>query len=122
MTIRPTASSQVRAYFADKPARAQRALRAIRGAVKKAAPDAVEHFSYRIPGFKLDGRPLVWYAAFANHCSLYPIGEQIRRAHTEALRSFATSKGTVRFPLEAAMPTALIGRLVKARVAQLRSR
>jgi hypothetical protein len=54
----------------------------------KTAPKAVEHFSYGIPGFRLDGRPLVWYAAFKQHVSLYPVTAAIRLP-TRWTRAFA---------------------------------
>jgi len=112
--------AQRRAYLASLPAPVRKRLKDIRDIVRAIAPDAVEVFSYGIPGFKLDGKPLVWYAAFKHHTSLYPMTASIRRAHAAALKDYKMSTGTVQFPLDTPLPLALIKRLVKARLAELR--
>ena len=112
---------QIRAYFAAQPPKTRAVLKQIREAIKAVAPDAVDSFSYGIPGVKLDGKALVWYAGFTHHTSLYPIGDAIRARYRSELEGYETSKGTVRFPLDKPLPLTLVKRLVKARVEQMRS-
>lgn len=112
---RDSAGAQVRRYMASQPAKQRTALRTVRAAIRATAPKAVEHFSYGIPGFRLEGRPLVWYGAFRQHVSLYPVTAAIQRPLADDMKGYETSKGTIRFPLEEPMPVALIKKIVRAR-------
>ena len=89
----------------------------MRAVIRSAVPaQAVEIISYQIPAFKTK-KVLVWYAAFAEHCSLFPTASVIED-FKGGLAGYRISKGTVQFPLDKALPTALIKKLLKARVAQ----
>jgi uncharacterized protein YdhG (YjbR/CyaY superfamily) len=112
----------VRKYIAALPPPARRRMQQMRSVIRAASPGAVEHFSYRIPGFKLDGQPLVWYAAFKAHTSLYPITAPLLRAMELDLSAYETSKGTIRFPLSKALPVSLVKTLVRGRAIDARER
>ncbi len=113
-----SAPGDVDEYLASVPEPARSTLEAIRAAIRSAAPpEAVETISYRIPAFKYKGI-LMWYAALADHCSLFPTAS-IVEAFKRELEDFATSKGTIQFPTDKPLPAALVKRIVEARVAQI---
>ncbi len=103
-------------YIAGFPPEIQEKLEKIRATIRKAAPKAEEAISYMMPTFKLHG-VLVHFAAFKNHIGFYPAPGGIE-AFKEELSIYEIAKGTVRFPLDQRIPYALIGKIVKFRVAQ----
>lgn len=113
------AAAQIRAYLAAQPPKARKALGLVRSAIHAAAPGAVDAFSYRMPGTRLSGKVLVWYAGFTKHFSLFPIGAAIRRKLAADVKGYKTSTGTIQFPLSDPVPVTLIKKLVKARAAEV---
>lgn len=104
-------------YLAGVPEPARTTLQRIRAMIRSAAPpDATETISYGMPAFKHNGI-LVWFAAFSNHCSLFPTAAVIEALKND-LKGFRISKGTVQFPTEKPLPAALVKKIVKLRVAQ----
>ena len=105
-------------YLAGVSEEKRAALQALRRIIKAAAPKAEECFSYGLPAFRLNGRPLVAFAAWANHCAFYPMSAATLKAHGRELGNFNTSKGTIRFQPGKALPARLVRKLVKARIAE----
>ncbi|MGH9688275.1 MAG: iron chaperone [Candidatus Acidiferrales bacterium] len=112
---RASAPKTVDEYIACVPGPARTAVEKIRATIRSAVPrGAMEVISYSIPAFKSE-RVLVWYAAFSDHVSLFPTAAVIEQFKSE-IKPFRTSKGTIQFPLDKPLPTALIKKIVKVRV------
>jgi uncharacterized protein YdhG (YjbR/CyaY superfamily) len=115
------APKDVDEYIAGVPEPARTTLKKMRATIRSAVPpEATEVISYRMPAFK-HKQVLVWFAAFSDHCSLFPTAAVIDKFKNE-LKNFSTSKGTLHFPTNKPLPTTLIRKLVKARVAQNESK
>jgi uncharacterized protein YdhG (YjbR/CyaY superfamily) len=121
-TKSPGVAKNVDEYLSGVPEPARGTLNRVRAAIRAAAPEASEYISYRIPTFRYKGRPLLAFAAFSKHCSLFPMSMSVIKTFEKDLKSFYTSKGTVRFPVDKPLPAALVKKIVKARVAQNEAR
>ena len=111
-------SAEVEAYLAQVPEPARTTLERIRAMIRAAAPrEATEAISYRIPSFQYKGA-LVWYAAFKNHCSFFPMDGSLAGEFADELKGCKTSKGTIQFPADKPLSKELVTKIVKARVAQ----
>jgi uncharacterized protein YdhG (YjbR/CyaY superfamily) len=95
----------------------RRALQKLRRDIRAAAPGVTECISYGMPGFRLDGRTIVWLGAAAKHCAFYPGG--VPKSFERDLARYETSKGTIRFPPDDPLPAGLVRKLVKARIAKM---
>lgn len=108
----------VEEYLAGLPADSRAALEKLRATIRTAAPEATEAISYQMPAFKDHGRGLVAYAAFRDHCSLFPMSGKVIEDHKEVLGPRVTGKGTIQFTVDEPLPAALVKKIVKARLAE----
>lgn len=114
------APKTVAEYLAGLPRPARSALTKMRSAIRSSVPKGAEEvISYGIAAFKTN-EVLVWFAAFSDHCSLFPTAAIIEEFNNE-LKPYSTSKGTIHFPLNKPLPITLIKKIVKARVGQFSS-
>jgi uncharacterized protein YdhG (YjbR/CyaY superfamily) len=109
-------------YIASKPKHTRPVLERVRRAIHKAVPIAEEGISYQIPVFRLNGVPVLYFAGWKEHYSIYPANEALVAAFTRELAPYKRSKGTIRFPLSEPVPTNLIERLARFRAEQLTTR
>ncbi len=117
-----TREATVDGYLAAAPKDARNALEKLRKIIRSAVPDATEAISYGIPAFKYKGRPIVWYAAFKDHCSFFPMNSKLLSAHAAEAMGFSLSKGTIRFSVENPLPASLVKKVVRARMAEIEAR
>lgn len=111
-------TAAVEAYLARVPEPARGTLMKIRAVIRSLVPnEAAECISYGMPAFRYKGA-LLGYAAFPGHCGLYPMNPAVIETFKDDLRSYATSKGAIRFPVDKPLPAALLRKIVKARVTQ----
>jgi uncharacterized protein YdhG (YjbR/CyaY superfamily) len=110
----------VEEYLADQPDGVRQTLEHVRRSVLAVVPKATEKIGYGMPGFYVDGRPLIYYSAFKEHCSLFPASAGVIERLADDLKGYGLSKGTIRFPIGKPPPTTLIRKIVKAKLEELR--
>lgn len=118
-TTKREVASDMNSYIASAPEPQQTMMEQIRALVHDVVPDAVETISYQIPAFKLDGKPLVYFASWLDHVSVYPIPKTEPELE-KVLQPYVKGKGTLWFSLNETLPIDLIRRLVHAHVARVR--
>ena len=116
--MKASSAKAVDEYLAKLPPDRRRALRSVRAEIKAAAPDAVETVSYGMPTYKVDGKPLAYFAAFKAHLSLFAL--PIEELPASAKRHLA-AKGTIQFTPEDPLPAPVLRKLLKSRLAAIRS-
>ena len=95
------------------------ALEKLRKTIRAVAPEVEECISYGIPAFRLNGRSLVFFGAWTNHCAFYPGSSATLKKFRNDLKGFQIAKGTVRFTPEKPLPVALVKKLVQSRMQKI---
>lgn len=106
-------------YLAAQPEAVQRVLARVRDIIRRAVPHAEEMISYQIPTYKLHGRPVIYFAGWKEHYSIYPSTARVVAAFKGDLAGYEVSKGTIRFPLSAPVPAKLIAGIAKLRATEV---
>src|SRR5258708_22906251 len=102
-------------YIVVQPEAMGANLEQLRATIRKAVPDAVEGLGYRMPGYKLHGKPMLYFAGFKEHYSLFAASGTFFATLEDELRGYELRKGTVHFPLTKPVPVNLISRIAKLR-------
>lgn len=114
-----TSFKSVDEYIALQPEAVQDVLHRVRNTVRKAVPKAEEMISYQIPAYKLEGAPLLYFAGWKQHYSLYPATGPVVTTFKDDLAPYKISKGTIRFPLSEPVPVKLIEKIAKFRAKEI---
>jgi uncharacterized protein YdhG (YjbR/CyaY superfamily) len=109
-------------YLASQPEAVRSILGRVRGAIRKAVPEAEEVISYQIPAYKLQSGPVLYFAGWKQHYSLYPATGRVIAAFKDELAPYEIDKGTIRFPLSQPVPVQLIGRIARFRAKEVAGR
>jgi len=109
-------------YIASQPEAVQGLFERVRSAIRKAVPGAAESISYKIPTYKLHGGPVIYFAGWRHHYSLYPATGHLVAAFKDDLAPYEVDKGTIRFPLSEPVPVKLIGRIARFRAKEVAER
>ena len=108
----------VEEYFKDVAADKLPALEKLRKTIRSVVPKADEYISYGMPTLRYQGRGLVSYAAFKDHCSLFPLNSTLIKENADALKEYKTSKGTIQFTVDKPLPVSLVKKIVTERMKQ----
>ena len=117
-----TAFRSVNEYIASKPKDVRVILERVRGAIRTAVPAAEEAIAYQMPVYTLDGVPVLYFAGWKHHYSLYPASDALVAAFRDELAGYQRSRGTIKFPLSEPVPVPLIKRIARFRAEQLTTR
>lgn len=109
-------------YIAGQPEAVRGILERVRLTIRRAVPGAEEAISYKIPTYNLHGRPVLYFAGWKQHYSLYPATERVVSTFKTELAPYEVKKGTIRFPLSRPVPVKLIGRIAKFRAKEVAER
>ncbi len=107
-------------YIASQSPEMQDLLRKVRAAISEAAPGAVESISYRMPAYKFNGKPLVYFALNKSHLGFYAT-PSANAAFSDELKDYRVSKGAIQFPLDKAVPYGLIRKIVQFKLKEIKS-
>jgi uncharacterized protein YdhG (YjbR/CyaY superfamily) len=109
---------EVDSYIQNSESNTRIRLLKLRELIIHAHPDIEEHWAYGMPAYKLNKKPLVYFAAFKNHIGFYgtPTGHE---AFSAKFASYKQGKGSVQFPLNQEIPFALIQKIVEFRVQEI---
>ena len=114
--------TSVKQYLSWQNTDQRAALDRLREVIASAAPDATEGISSSMPAFLLGGKGLVCYAAFKDHYSLFPMSGAVVEQHAAELGDRVTGKGTIQFRYDERLPVALVKKIVKTRVAEVKAK
>ena|ERR1700722_5698415 len=109
-------------YIASQPEAARALLELVRCTIRNAVPAAEEAISYKIPTYKMHGNPVLYFAGWKQHYSLYPATDRLVAAFKDDLAPYKVNKGTIRFPLSKPVPVKLIERITKFRAKEVAER
>ena len=113
-------TAEVDAYIAAQPEPQRSTLEGLRSQILAVIPQAEQCISYAMPGFRVNGKVVAGFASYKKHIGYYPHSGQVFKVMMDDLAGYDVSEkgGGVKFPIDALVPDALIGKLIAVRMQQ----
>jgi uncharacterized protein YdhG (YjbR/CyaY superfamily) len=108
-------------YIAQFPKEIQATLNELRQIILKTAPNATESIAYKMPTYKLNNKPLIYFAGHSKHIGLYPMPSVINEFKNKLSGFKQTGKGTLQIPYNLPLPVKLIEQIVKYRINEIKN-
>lgn len=115
MTVRPKRST-IDEYLKTVPEDRRRALEDLRARIRSIVPGAEECISYRIPAFRINGVVVAGFCATSKGCSYFPFSGSTLKSLARHLGRYDQTKSSLHFSTDKPLPTALVRKLIKARI------
>lgn len=103
-------------YFGSMEPGARKTLQAVRKSILASVKGLEESISYNIPAYKYNGKAVVFIAGFKNHCSLYPVTAEIKKALGDNLKNYTVKGSTIQYPIGKPLPAAIIKKIINERL------
>lgn len=115
-------ASTIDEYLKTVPEDRRRTLADLRRKIRSIVPGAEGCISYRIPAFRLNGEVIAGFCATSKGCSYFPFSGSTLRTLARDLGRYDQTKSSLHFSADKPLPTALVRKLIRARINETRMR
>lgn len=115
-------AEEIDAYLSSVGDEKRQTLEELRRVILEILPEAVECISYRIPAFRVDGKVVAGFAAFAEHLSYLPFSGSTLGRLSDQLDGYTRTKSALHFTPEHPLQESLVRALIDTRLQEIETR